>query len=251
MKNLLILFSFFCALNASAPAMSSTAPSSCTHKPVFISIGGWCVPALFLRQFKLREAAYPFDWLTTGSQFENLYKIIQNDFADFLHKENLYIDPRSPTYVQDRATGFSIAHDFPTDRQHNIVPDYLDAYDTVKAKYDRRIKRFKDTLMSDGKVIFIRVDAQGQGTPQQAMLLRDLIISKYPHLDFVYIQLGYTDEYKTPWNIDHIKNYYIDPAATDGPANWNFDCWKILLQGIEDITGCSIADLAVPQPGES
>lgn len=248
MKFFLIPLSFFWAFNALSS--DKTASPRCVQKPVFISIGAWCVPALFLRQFKLREAAYPFDWLTTGAQFENLYRVIQNNFADFLHKENLYIDPQSPQYVQDRGTNFSIAHDFPKDQQHNILPQYLDAYESVKAKYQRRIQRFKDTLASGKKVIFIRIDNQGQGTPQQAEHLRDLIASKYPQLDFVCIQLGYTDEYKTPWNLDHIKNYYIDAAATAGPPNWNHYCWRILLHGIEETTGCSIADPVVAQPGD-
>lgn len=210
---------------------------TCHNKPLFISLGGWCAPAIIMRQFGLRHAAYPFDWNTCNT-FENFYNVLKTDFKNFLLKENLIHAP-TDTVVHDRGCGFTFHHDFPILGSGNfsIVPNYLDFYETTKAKYDRRIKRFRETLSSLSPVIFIRIDAAGNRN--QTIKLRDLIAMQYPHLEFLIIQLGSTDEYLQPWNLDRIINFYIDKKALD-PLNYNAADIVNLIQFIENLTGCTI-----------
>lgn len=212
--------------------------STCQNKPLFISLGSWCVPALIMRQFGLRHAAYPFDWNACGS-FDDFYTNLKNDFKDFLLKENLVWTPAAPTIVHDNGSKIAFFHDFPIlgNGNHNIAPNFLDAYPSIKDKYNRRITRFRETLSSASPVIFIRIDAAGNRT--QTIRLRDLIALQYPHLEFLIIQLGATAEYKQPWNLDRIINFYIDKSALD-PLNYNAPEVINLIKFIENLTGCTI-----------
>lgn len=215
--------------------------STCQNKPLFISLGSWCVPAIIMRDFGLRHAAYPFDWNT--SSFEDFYNLLKNDFHDFMLKENLYWQAPS-TIVLDRGSGISFHHDFAIlgAGNHQIDPNYLTiegkgGYKDIKAKYDRRIKRFRETLSSSNPIIFIRADAAGNKT--QTIRLRDLIAMQYPNLNFLIIQLGCTNEYREPWNLDRILNFYIDKRALD-PVNYNAPDIINLIKFIENLTGCTI-----------
>ena len=170
--------------------------------------------------------------MITGTPFSNLYKVIENDFKDYGLKENLSIDPNDPKQVIDSKTGFLFAHDFPVvDKiSYHVVPNFIEAYDAVMDKYHRRIQRFRDTLSSSRPVIFIRIDLKGEGTKEQAISLRDLLISRYPNLHFSYIQLGFTEEHKTPWNQDRIYNYYLDESTAE---HYDSPEWKAVIKGLD------------------
>lgn len=205
------------------------------QNPVCISLGRWCVPALFLKFHHLREESYPFDWLITGNLFSDLYNVLQDDFTNFGLKENLILEPHDHKFVFDTKTGFWFAHDFPVidHNSYHIVDNFLDFYDEVRAKYQRRIERFRETLRSDRMVIFIRFDVEEEGTPDQALSLRDLLISQYPTLNFVCIHLAYREEYKTAWNFDRIYNFYIDESTA---TQYNSPEWRKVLSAIMEIS---------------
>lgn len=225
--------------------------STCANKPVFISLGAWCIPALFLRNFHLREAAYPFDWNISG-YIPNVCRIIETDFSNFFLKENLHFDPRSPYEIVDEGTHISSNHDFPVvPGSRYVVPNFLDFSQQVYEKYQRRIKRFNNVCNSDQKVIFIRLDAAENLSKENTIMLRDCLHKKYPTLDFILIQLGCTEMCKTPWNIERVRNFYIDGNSIQGnPTLWYFDCWNQLLKGIEEICGCPLSELQSQLPNK-
>jgi hypothetical protein len=226
--------------------------SVCPNKPVFISLGGWCIPALFLRKFGLREAAYPFDWNLNGP-ISNVCRILENDFSGFFLKENLYVDPSHPCEIVDKGTNIASNHDFPTTDlvSRYVVPNFLDFHQQVYEKYQRRIKRFNNVCNSDKKVIFVRIDAAENLSKENTIMLRDCLHKKYPTLDFILIQLGCTEMCKTPWNIERVRNFYIDGNSIQGnPTLWHFDCWNQLLKGIEEICDCPLVELQSQAPNK-
>lgn len=179
-------------------------------KSIFISLGIRCLAAAQLKNHGLRLASYPFDWLDTD--FDSLCNLLQNDFVDFLAKENLQLGHSlgfllangSVTvlpipHILDTKYHIAMRHDF------DFNPNFLEKYDLIKQKYDRRIKRFYDTLNSGQHIYFIRHLL----TYQQALVLTEILNNKFPNLDYTLIAIDYSEEIKTPWNIPHVKNFYF------------------------------------------
>ena len=55
----------------------------------FISLGAWCPTAASMSKYGLRNGSFLFDWLGTP-RFESVIHFIENEFSDFLLKENIY-----------------------------------------------------------------------------------------------------------------------------------------------------------------
>ena len=53
-----------------------------SHK-IYVSLGTSCAIAYNLRLYKLREEAYPFDWVRV-TNFNNITSLIDNKFNNFL-----------------------------------------------------------------------------------------------------------------------------------------------------------------------
>ncbi|MBA3953874.1 hypothetical protein H0X48_00940 [Candidatus Dependentiae bacterium] len=229
---LLSLF-FICLTNFT---LNIEIPSISQKNTIFISLGAQCSPAFALNHYKIRKTSLPFDWIVTN--FDIVYKCLEEDFKNFLIKESLYIDPKEPIYVRD-SYGIGYMHDFPaySDTYH-IKENFLDHYDEVMTKYQRRINRLRDILKSNNiHVVFIRLDHELGGTKDKAIKLRDLISLKYPHLDFTYVLLTCTEESKVPWDLPRIKNFFM-------PWNdiWNYEseAWIKALTEIKVISSVNI-----------
>lgn len=185
-------------------------------RPIAISLGTVCPVAFVLREKNIRTVAYPFDWVVVP--FYGLYRTLEHDFDNFILKKNLIVQI-GPNFdgVVDTDTYFVFFHDFPilndvseqedTVKTGKIIENFLDFYDDINNKYQRRISRFREALSSSEKVILIRYLA----TKEEAILLRDLIRSKYPLLDFTLVIITDNLEHKN-WNEFQIENYYIPPA---------------------------------------
>jgi hypothetical protein len=59
----------------------------CQNKKIIIPIGRDCETAIRLKELKLREVAYPFDWILTDD-FDGLCKCIQEKFKYFFDPES-------------------------------------------------------------------------------------------------------------------------------------------------------------------
>lgn len=212
------------------------------EKPVLISMGSWCVPALFLKTYNLREAPFPFDWITSGS-IENMCSILKTDFKTFLSRENL---TWNLTFISDKGSNCSFNHDFPIMGSGNyaVVSNYLDYYATVKKRYDNRIKTFHEIMNSDRRVIFIRLDVDG--SKQKGQQLRDTIASLYPKIDFGILYIGFTEEFKKPWHIDRIANVYIEGHTIEYGIDYGSASWHIVCSTIEYLSGMTMQQLARP-----
>lgn len=127
-------------------------------------IGNDCGCAGHLIKARLRRASYPLDWVGTWSiRMTDVAKLVENDFADFLHLENLQILPLPPPvdtpegrlddahhlWCGDVATRIVIPHDFPMGRS------LAESFPGVRKKYDRRIKRFYQTMSESRRALFV------------------------------------------------------------------------------------------------
>jgi hypothetical protein len=187
-------------------------------RPLCISLGGACAPALNLRNLKLRFDAYPFDWIL--SPFEGLCKALEEDFQNFL--TDLTIRSEGNGVIDHY--GFHFTHDWPTVNNQKIedlykvlyigdlrtmplASNWADTIAAVKEKYQRRIDRFRAACRGSEKVFFIRAERFSQ---EEAIRLRDLLMKKYPLLDFVLIAIDNTPSFATAWNLDRISNFRVD-----------------------------------------
>lgn len=184
-----------------------------------ISLGQSCTVAGALRDNGLRIQAYPFDW--TVSPFNALYDSLAEDFQHFLQEDSLSIRVSDRYGILDYY-GFHFVHDFPANQPNDkfaeligenhvtggiIVDNWKEYLPAVKEKYWRRIARLQESCLGQERVYFIR---HSDTTRTQAIALRDLIIKKYPVLDFVLIILGRSQEIRPQWNLDRIYNFYLN-----------------------------------------
>ena len=124
----------------------------------FITIGKDCSPAAALKNMELRKAALPFDWV--ASTVNALDKCFAENFERF--HTNLYKNNGKTRMID--SYGFEFPHDYPTIQQDTsgdliaesyIADDWESHYDVIKAKYDRRIDRFRNILSDPAPVIVL------------------------------------------------------------------------------------------------
>lgn len=111
----------------------------------FISLGSACQTASSMAKYGLRGWSGPFDWLVTGS-LQWVLHYMENDFEDFLKKENLERNKDNPKAFTDKESGFVFLHD-------NDYP-FEGKYDELKTRYQKRINRFQDETLK--KTCFLR-----------------------------------------------------------------------------------------------
>ena len=112
-----------------------------------IPIGGDCSVALLLKELELRESSYPFDWVTCS--FNTAISLIDNNFSNFIDIEHLIRDKRithQHVYHSD-IYNLGFFHDF------NQMEELSEQEQAIKEKYNRRIKRFYESLESGTTLI--------------------------------------------------------------------------------------------------
>ena len=189
----------------------------------FLSIGYDCSPAAALRGLGLRTVALPFDWVE--SNVDALEKCIGGRFAQF-HKGVQLNETK--TRVID-AYGFQFPHDYPTmdsemeevsecnfeESGKRIVENWMDYYDIVKAKYDRRIDRFVTVLLDSRPIIVLC-----RYSPADVLRIQRILTTAFQKKNIYFVN-AYPTIYETPYLLN------INPDV----HTWNdSEIWK---QGIE------------------
>jgi len=166
--------------------------------PQWVSLGSHCEVAWYLGNNDLRTAAYPFDWLLTLDHSTCL-SLIQEEFLHFM--DEAFLVPGSGGNVINTYYSVDFRHDWLTGSIEEHMP-------TVRDKYQRRIKRFFKLADYPGKVYFIRSAFDKSLNPslptitegcsvvtfEQAQSLRNLLLEKFPQLDFELVILNYAEE---------------------------------------------------------
>lgn len=195
------------------------------------SLGDLCLVALQLRQNNLRPHAGPLDWMATPF-IPNLVQLLENCFEGFMEKENL-VNSGYSTGV-DQNTQFLCL----TDMKYLIVSSHdfkasentfsnLETYSLVKAKFDRRIKRFLYSLENDKKILFIRTE----GSFNEILKLNSAL-SKIVKNEYKLLVINHT-----PVDTLVEKNWPVSNVCSiDLPNNekWheNDQYWKEIFKGI-------------------
>lgn len=165
----------------------------------------------------------PFDWVE--SNVDSLEKCIGDRFAQY-HKGLRLNDTK--TRVID-AYGFEFPHDYPTmdsemeevgecnygETGKCIVENWMDYYDIVKAKYDRRINRFVAVLLDSRPIIVLC-----RYSPADVLRIQGILTRAF-HKKNIYFVNAYPSRYETPYLLN----------ITPDVERWNdSEIWK---QGIE------------------
>lgn len=96
----------------------------------------------------IRSFSGPFDWFTTGN-LKALLQVIENDFKDFLKKENLVrtFTNGNPREFTDVKYNFRYPHD--------LKKDLDEEYEAIRQQYLKRINRFEEKIRNP--TVFIRI----------------------------------------------------------------------------------------------
>ncbi len=183
-----------------------------------VSLGTACQSAWQLEANGMRKLAYPFDWLITP--FDSLVSFITCRGVNFLDKDKLAVVevlPGNPSmlHIVDLLYNIHSIHDF-------YGPD-MSNYDAVKAKYDRRIKRFFNLLDSNKKILFVRV----QISRSEAEEIDRLFQTFYPKLRYTLVAVSEDPNAQFDWGLERVKNFYMQQI----PGDWagNHEKWETIL----------------------
>jgi len=186
-----------------------------------VGLGFGCQVAHQLEENGVRKLAYPFDWFHTP--FDGLAWFIVNQGKEFLNADKLIVAgpyPGDPVHLQVGEIVYGIVsyHDFLSNMSN---------YVEIKAKYDRRIKRFFDLLNSDQRVLFVSQSY----TRMQIENLDGVLQILYPNLSYTLVAINSTPEYMDSWELDRIENFYMEET----PGDWrgNTPRWKEILSQFE------------------
>lgn len=178
-----------------------------------ISLGGACGVAGYAREFGIRKAAYPFDWLLT-LDFNQVCKLIEERFEFFLVANVLQWNGRG---IKNVRYDLEFLHDFPTRENNevaaddgatgNVLHNFIDYLDGVKKKYAPRIARFFEALNGSNPVVFMRTHID----PIQAQRFIDLMAIYYPNLNYTLVIIHRQMDEKYEWSfIPEVLNFYVD-----------------------------------------
>ena len=117
----------------------------------YISLGHACAIARNLEKLGLRNSSMPFDWSITN--FEGVIKAINNNFANFLDYDLLFQNSQVLKHYKNTEYNIQFFHDF------NKFETLEKQLPIVRAKYDRRIKRFYEEIQKP--TTFIRYISPG------------------------------------------------------------------------------------------
>lgn len=192
-------------------------PRCNNETPYFISLGRSCMVAHRLQQFGLRAVAYPFDWIII-EEMKMVTLAIENKFESFFDREHL-IPLHSPNIVYNIKYNLTFVHDF-----IQGLP-FLEGYQEVFEKYQRRIHRFFEALHSNGPVVFLRLST----TFEEAVEFCELISKEYPQLSYILLCIN-EERFETQrpnWNHERIVHLWIPDYRVPGKL-WTGDdqFWK-------------------------
>lgn len=109
-----------------------------------ISLGWFCGVASAMSRLGLRSVSGPFDWYF--SDYWAVLSQLENDFQEFMLRDNLRISATNCKGFEDVKYGFCYNHD--------IRENFEEEYSAIYQKYMRRVERFRE--MSTHPTVFFR-----------------------------------------------------------------------------------------------
>ena len=123
---------------------------------MIISLGGTCCIAHQLRKKGFSQHAYPFDWIRIANM-GNINYLLEHNFENFLNREHFIFLKKSNKFDVDSGKESYIYKNKYCKFFHEF-DKYIDDENFLcfRQKYDRRIKRLYNILMTEKKILFIR-----------------------------------------------------------------------------------------------
>lgn len=191
------------------------------------SLGDLCLTSIQLKRHNLRPFSGVFDWMASP-RLSNVNRLLRNRFIGFMDYENLriigYAGPEM-ICVSDDAYQMVSNHDFSSDK--NSL-QHLGSYQEVREKYDRRIKRFLNTMEHAKKILFIRTE----GSYEEAEKLQSVLSNLVKH-DFRVLLINHKSVagiVENNWPLEKV-------CALEFPNGeiWegNNHLWQQILEGIQ------------------
>lgn len=180
---------------------------------IIYSIGEDCGCAMNLQFNNLRLSSGPFDWLTHAT-FEKRFELMLNDFKDFFNYEDFVFLNKDPNaenddkndYYNNTNTGFYFYHDF------TIGVPFDEIFPEVKAKYERRIKRFYENIINNKKVLLVWF-SRSKDTPNELIVkcANELCKKFNKKIDFLIIENNHLNNNEIEKQIlqDNIVKYKV------------------------------------------
>lgn len=165
-----------------------------THDNYFdriISLGQDCGVAGAMRTIGYKEYSYPFDWNVTFLEY--IFECFNNKFSNF---DEIF---KNTTFDNLGHVNYKNICYFYHDKKNIIDNEIID-------KYKRRGERLNNLLNSNKRILFIRKDKQA--TTKDMILLKELIIKKYPNLKFKILLL-HNDKNEKINDDDYIIYKYV------------------------------------------
>jgi hypothetical protein len=163
----------------------------------------------------LRDAAFPFDWLTSND-VDKLILCLDEKFKHFLD-ESCFVR-ESLHSLENVRYGLRFTHDWPYQGNHLDDERHKGQMAYIRQKYARRIARFESLKNYKGKVFFMRSynftpDYQNQSSRK----IRDALRRFFPALNFTLVIVNWTSNsiFKDGL-IEGVKEYF-QPGLTDFP----------------------------------
>lgn len=195
---------------------------------LIVSLGKDCACSWYLRKFNLQIESYPLDWLTHAT-FDCRVKMLVNNFESFLQKSNIKLLEKSPLepshddghdYYEDTLTGFYFYHDFPA------FEDFDKSFDTVKARYTRRINRLYERIDESYKILFVFYGRGEDLTNEQIVKAKVEIDKKFKNKKIYLLvtenipeQLEFQEEYLDAKTIK-VKYDFMSHDLADNKNRW-------------------------------
>lgn len=148
---------------------------------IVFSMGYACAVSEALRDLGFQRESYPLDWVGAPSVLAGP-RMIADDFADWFRREDLklwdvrFVGGHVSRVYKNVHTGFGFPHEFT-----NAAPFEV-AYEGVKAKYDRRIRRFHEKMLQSRRALAIYLELPTRPRPPDGDLCeaRRVLSMKYP-----------------------------------------------------------------------
>lgn len=154
------------------------------------SIGTDCACASYMKMANLRSFSSPFDWLT-HADFKTRMNLILNDFENFLNIEDLVFLEKDPNIINDDKCDYyhNIKNDFYFYHDFETGKSLEQTFPTIKEKYNRRIKRFYQTIKENEKILLIWFAHNWETPDDEIIALCKKICEKFDkQIDFLIIE---------------------------------------------------------------
>ena len=213
---------------------------------IIINIGYNCASNDILKKFNLKTYSYPFDDKLVYEI--PLINCLKDDFKDFMNEKyfTLFIDRECPVNkygiclshlfpveeTNENDNDYYSTNDVEkilnikfcdfidekiTDYKYNLhghikprilCKNYLNILPEFKNKFDRRINRFRDAMLSNKNIYLFRYDKISK---ESCIEIYNILIERYPTVNIKIITISkYDEKFKENWMHKNILNYFIN-----------------------------------------